>query len=236
MTPLNRDARIAGLVYLVLALVAPFRLIYLPGKLFVQGDAVATAANIAAHEWLFRVGIAGDLFTGVINLVLGLALYRVFCHTDKRLAALMVIFGGLMVTPLYFFNVLNDSAALILVRGADFLNVFDAPQRAALAMLFLKMHGQAILADEIFWGLWLFPLATLVWRCRFIPRFISVWLYINAVAYLVLSVTGLLWPQFADTVDMVAFPAQLGEIAFVLWMVIMGARPRLGAAVASASD
>jgi hypothetical protein len=52
-----------------------------------------------------------------------------------------------------FFTVLNDAAALILVRGADFLSVFDKPQRDALAMLFLRMHDQEMLAGEIFWGL-----------------------------------------------------------------------------------
>src|SRR6266853_5763710 len=48
-------------------------------------------------------------------------------------------------------------AALLLVRGADFLSVFDKPQRYALAMLFLRLHHGGVVANEIFWGLWLFP-------------------------------------------------------------------------------
>jgi len=47
----------------------------------------------------------------------------------------------------------------MLVRGRDFLSVFDKPQRDALAMRFLRLHRQEVVAAEILWGLWLFPLA-----------------------------------------------------------------------------
>jgi hypothetical protein len=83
---------------------APLRLIYIPSALFVRGNATATAANIAAHEWLFRFGIVGDLLTGIIAIFLALALYRLFKGVDQDLARLMVILGSLMVTPIYFVN------------------------------------------------------------------------------------------------------------------------------------
>jgi hypothetical protein len=122
--------------------------------------------------------------------------------------------------------VLNDAAALILVRGADFLSVFEKPQRDALAMLFLRLHSQEIVVAEILWGLWLFPLAALVYRSGFLPRFLSVLLILNGFAYLAESLTGLLLPQYADTVSTFAFPALLGEVALMLWLVIKGANPK----------
>ena len=76
-----------------------------------------------------------------------------------------------------------------------------------------------------FWGLWLFPLAVLVLRSRFLPRFLGVWLIINGFAYLAMSFTGLLLPQYEDLVSNIAFPALLGEMAFMLWLVIKGAKP-----------
>ncbi len=36
----------------------------------------------------------------------------------------------------------------MLVRGADFLSVFDKPQRDALAMLFLRLHHQEVVAGR----------------------------------------------------------------------------------------
>jgi hypothetical protein len=146
---------------------------------------------------------------------------------------LVVILGGVLPGAIDFFVVLNDAAALILVRGADFLSVFDKPQRDALAMLFLRMHDQEILAAEIFWGLWLFPLAILVYRSRFLPRFLGVWLIINGLAYLVISLTGLLLPHYEDAVVNITFPALTGEVAFLLWLLIMGAKERTVTAPAS---
>jgi hypothetical protein len=102
-----------------------------------------------------------------------------------------------------------------------------------MAMLFLRLHGQEIVAAEILWGLWLFPLAILVYRSRFLPRFLGVWLIINGFAYLAMSFTGLLLPQYEDTVSNIAFPAQLGEVAFMLWLLVMGAKTQPSAAPAS---
>jgi hypothetical protein len=92
-----------------------------------------------------------DLFTATMAIFLTLAFYRLFQSVDQGLARLMVILGALMVTPIYFLNMINDAAALLLARGADFLSVFDKPQRDALVMVFLRMHGQGIRANEVFW-------------------------------------------------------------------------------------
>jgi hypothetical protein len=225
MTSLSKNARVAGLLYLSL-LGAPLRLIYIPKTLFVTGNATATANNIAAHELLFRLGIVGDLFTGTMSLFLMLALYRLFKGVHQGLAVLMVILGGLMVAPIYFVNTLNDAAALLFARGADFLSVFDKPQREAMAMLFLRLHHHGVLANEIFWGLWLFPFGLLVYRSRFLPRILGAWLMINCFAYLAVSFTGFLFPQYEATVWNIVFPVTFGELAIMLWLLIMGAKEK----------
>jgi hypothetical protein len=218
-----------------LVVLAPFRLIYIPSALYVRGSATATANNIANHELLFRLGMVSDLLCGTILIFLTLALYRLFREVNQNLAVLVVILGGLLPAIIDFLNVLNDAAALMLVRGADFLSVFDKPQRDALAMLFLRLHHQEIVAAEILWGLWLFPLAILTYRSRFLPRFLGVWLIINGFAYLLMSFTGLVLPRYEDMVSNIAFPALLGEMAFMLWLVVKGANPLPLDAVASAS-
>ena len=226
MHPTDKAARVAGFLYLLLAVAGPVRIVYIPNKLFVHGNATATSANIAAHQLLFRLGIASDLFVGTIVIFVALALYRLFKGVEQNLAVLTVILGGVLPAAIYFFNVLNDAAALILVRGTDFLSVFDKPQRDALAMLFLNLHGQGFVAGEIFYGLWLFPLGILTYRSRFLPRFLGVWLIINGFAYLVLSFTGVLLPQYEASVSNILFPVLSGEVAFLLWLLIKGAIPR----------
>jgi len=128
--------------------------------------------------------------------------------------------------PQSFVSEVNNLAALVLVRGAEFFSAFDKPQREALAMLFLQLDHEADLVAQVFWGLWLFPLGLLVWRSRFLPRVIGGWLIANGFAYLANAFTGLLAPHYLGTVSRITFPVLFGELAFALWLVIAGVRPR----------
>lgn len=225
MSSTRNPGRVAGFWYLLLCLIGPLRLIYIPHKLFVTGNATATVANIAAHEWLLRFGIVADLFGAVVLVFLVLAFYRLFKGVDRNLAALVVIFGGVMPATLYFVGVVCDAGALMVVRGADMLSVFDRPQQDALAMLLLQLREHLNTAAEMLWGVWLFPLALLAYRSRFVPRFLGIWLAIGGLAYVVLCLTGELLPQYQDTVFTWSQPAFFGELAVMLWLLIKGARP-----------
>jgi hypothetical protein len=144
---------------------------------------------------------------------------------DQNLAVMVVIFGGVMPALINFVGVVSDAGALMIARGPDFLSVFDKPQRDALAMLFLRLHDHQNTAAEILWGVWLLPLAALVYRSRFLPRFLGVWLSINGFAYVILSLTGILFPQYQNKMFLLSQPALFGELAFMLRLVIKGARP-----------
>ena len=225
MSLTHNPGRVAGIWYLLLVLIGPLRLIYIPTKLFVHGNAAATVDNIAAHEWLFRFGIVSDLVCGVILIFLVLAFYRLFRGVDRNLAVLVVIFGGVMPALLMFVGVVSDAAALMVVRGGEFLSAFDKPQRDALAILFLKLRDHQNTAAEILWGVWLLPLALLVYRSRFLPRLLGVWLAFGGFAYVILSLTGELLPQYQGKVFTYAQPAFFGELAIMLWLVTKGAKP-----------
>jgi hypothetical protein len=231
MTSLSKNARVAGLLYIVASVVGVVRLIYIPDALIVHGNAAATANNIAAHELLFRLGIVSELLAAVLWIFVPLALYRLLKEVDQALAVLMVILGSLMQVPIFFFNSLTDAAALLFARGADFLSVVDQPQREAFAMLFLNLHHHLDLANALFWGLWLLPLGLLVYRSRFLPRFLGVWLVMACFVWLAFSLTGLLLPGHEDKVFTFGQPLMLAEVATMLWLVIMGANEqRLAAA------
>ncbi len=225
MSSTHNPGRVAGFWYLLLTVIGPLRLIYIPSKLFVTGNATATVNNIAAHERLFRFGIVGDLVCAVILIFLVLAFYRLFRDVDQYLVVLVVILGGVMPALIYFVNVVSDAGALMVARGPDFLSVFDKPQRDALVMLLLRLHDRQNTAAEILWGLWLLPLAMLVYKSHFLPRFLGVWLAINGFAYVILSFTGVLFPQYEGKVFLLSQPALFAELAFMLWLVIKGAKP-----------
>jgi len=225
MSSARDPGRVVGYWYLLLVLLGPLNLIYIPNKLFVPGNAAATAGNIAAHQWLFRFGMVSDLLGAVVLIFLVLAFYRLFKGVDQHLAVLLVIVGGVMPALINFVNVVSEAGALMVAQGPDFLSVFDKPQRDALVMLFVRLHHHQIVAADILWGLWLFPMGALVYKSAFLPRFIGVWLIINGVAYVVLSLTGLFAPQYQDKVFLFSQPALFGELAIMLWLVIKGANP-----------
>jgi hypothetical protein len=235
MSFLKNPGRFAGFLYLLMSIPGFFAMIYVPSKLIVQGNATATASNIAASEMLFRLGIVGQLICQVGFIFVALVLYDLLKGVNQRHAALWVILV-LVAIPIAFLNELNAIAALILVRGADFLSIFENPQRDALAMLFLRLHEEGIGVVQICWGLAFFPLGLLVYRSRFLPRFLGVWLAIDGFAYVIMSLTSVLLPQYYGKVFIISQPALFGEVAFMFWLLIKGAKlPALDAAASSAA-
>ena len=224
MDSIKSQARIAGAVYVSASVIGIIRLLIIPKMLIVDKDAAATAHNIAAHESFFRLGIFTDLIAATLFIFVTLALYRLLKEVNHGLAVVMVILGGLMVTPLFFANSVNDAGTLMFARGADFLSVFDKSQREAMVMLFVNLHDHLIWANALFWGLWLFPLAVLVYKSGFLPRVIGVWLFIAGVAWLAFSFTRIVTPQYEWVIDKIFNPASFGEIVFMFWLLIRGAK------------
>jgi hypothetical protein len=226
MTSLSKNARIAGILYILASAIGIVRLLYIPSILFVSGNATATASNITAHESLFRWGILCYLVGGTIWLFVPIVLYRLLSPVNKTLAILMVILGSLMQTPIFIINTVTDSAALQLVQGADYLSVFDKSQRAALALFFLRLHDRMDLAGFVFAGLWLLPFGLLVYRSRFLPRLLGIWLMLECFAWLALVFVGVMRPELQSKCFTMIQPLTFAEVATMLWLVIIGARQK----------
>jgi hypothetical protein len=148
MSSTKNPGRFAGLLYLLMGILGFFAIEYVPGKLIVHGNAAATASNILASETLFRLGIAAQLIGQAGFIFVALALYHLLKGVNRRHASLMVTLVVVQI-PIAFLNELNSITALALVRGADFLSVFEKPQREALAMLFLNHRTPAQACDFV---------------------------------------------------------------------------------------
>jgi len=215
ISPLIR-ARVAGFLYLIANLFAPFTLLYLPSLLIVRGDAAATASNIMASESLFRLGIVGMLFNSIANIFLVLALYQLLKVVNKNMASLMVIFS-LVAVPIAMLNELNNLAVLQLLSGADYLNVFTTEQLQALVYFFVRLHTQGLNIAQIFWGLWLFPMGYLIFNSGFLPRILGVLLMIGCFGYVIQSFAAFLGYNVS-----IIFFTSWGELLFLLWLLIKG--------------
>jgi hypothetical protein len=214
-SPLVR-ARVAGFLYLITNLFAPFTLLYLPSRFIVRGDAAGTASNILASESLFRFGIVLNLFTFIGQIFLVLALYQLLKVVNKNMASLMVIFS-LAAVPIAMFNELTQLAVLQLLSGADYLKAFPVDQLQALAYLFLRLHGQGLLIAQTFWGLWLFPMGVLVFKSGFLPRILGILLMVACFGYVVESFAAF----FGYNVSIIFFTGW-GELFLLLWLLMKG--------------
>jgi len=231
MNSIKKQARLAGLLYFLASLPAPFGLIYVPTKLIVLNDPTATANNIRASESLLRLGIGCELLGSIMFILVVVALYRLFKPVNETYALTMMILI-LISIPISLLSVVNEVVALIVVNGANFLSVFDARQLDALAYILMRLHGRTILVAEIFWGLWLIPFGILVIQSRFIPRILGYLLFLAALGYLASSVTFLLLSSYGDFVDKFASQLALAELPIILWLLIFGAKDQTKAGAA----
>ena len=223
MVPAKRDARIAGWLYFLFVVPGPFCLMYVPNKIMVPGDAAASAANLLVHEMLLRTSVVIWLLGMALWIVLALALYRIFSGVSKGLASLLVIFVAVSA-GIGFLNELNNLAAILVLRGNEFAGTLTQPQREAVAMLFLRLHGQGHAVNEMFWGLWLLPFGLLIARSHFIPRLLGIWLLLDGFAWVGLSMVALLAPSYNDLAFKTAQPAVFAELAVMLWLMTIGVR------------
>ena len=237
MDAIKKQARWAGLLYIIVVFTAPIGIMLVPETLIVRGDAATTAENIRNSETLFRIGVASEMVGAIFMLLAVLALFRLFKPVDERLAWNMLVLGALISIPLSLLNAVINLVALDLASRPDALSTFDGGQLDSLAYLFLRVHAKVIAVAQVLWGLWLFPFGWLVIRSGFIPRFLGYLLFVAGAGYLLDTVVSVLLPQLAASVTKVTFIMVIGEVPIVLWLLIWGAkdqgRPAVTAAIAS---
>jgi len=208
-------ARLAGILYLLVVPLGIFGL-FVSSRLIVSGNPGTTASNILSSESLFRLGIVSDLLATIVLILVVLILYKLLKPVNKNMALLMVIFLVAGV-PIALLNKLNQFAVLLLLSGADYLTVFTTEQLQALMLLFLRLYNQGSTIAFIFWGLWLFPLGYLVFKSGFFPGILGVLLMMACFGYVINSFSIFL----GYTINAGMFAA-LGEVLFILWLLIKG--------------
>jgi hypothetical protein len=126
--------------------------------------------------------------------------------------------------PLAFVAEVSHLNAVKLLDSTGPAAAFSEAQRNALMMVSLGSYSHGMLVDEIFMGLWLFPLALLIFRSGFLPRFLGVLLVMAGLAYVAESITWLLVPAYGDAVGKLASPVRALELVTPLWLLIVGAK------------
>jgi hypothetical protein len=222
MNSIKKTARIAGILYLIYIISTIFANTSRT-QLIVYGDAIATAKNILASEWLFRLGFMSDVLAGVLFLLAAWALYVLLKPVNRNVALLFLLInlGGVAVQCI---NMLNLFSAMLLLSGADYLKVFQADQLQALAMFFLDLHKNGFMISQVFYGVWLFPLGYLVFKSGYLPRILGIVLMVECFGWLLYPFQFFLFPSYAVLSYLSFAVGFIGEFSLTLWLLIKGVK------------
>ncbi|MEO9872181.1 DUF4386 domain-containing protein [Maribacter dokdonensis] len=223
MTSRNKNARLAGILYLILIIGGIISLAYIPSQLIVRESESKTFENITNSELLFRLGIVSGIITFLIYILLPLVLYKLLNQVNKAYASLMVIFA-LISVPIFFVNILNKFSVLTLINKKSFLQKMGEVELQTQVMFHIDSYNNGLELSQIFWGLWLFPFGYLVYKSGFLPKILGILLMAGCFGYLITFFGSFLYPDFNETIlsNIAGYPAPLGEIGICLWLLIMG--------------
>jgi hypothetical protein len=221
MHSINKLARFAGILYLIITVAAIVAHFYVPAQILVPGDAAATANNILAFTPLYRIGIGSEIVILLCEIGLSVVLYVLFKPVSKPLSLVAAVFR-LTMTTIHGINLLNYFFALLLLSGADYLAVFETAQLQALALLFLNAHGEGFTIGILFLAPHVFVLGYLIVKSTYLPRILGGLFLLAACGYLIDSAALLLWPTYGETPLFIALPIGVAEIAFPLWLLLKG--------------
>ncbi len=219
-------ARFAGALYLSVAFIGPFSILYVPSQINVAGDAAATMANLVTHRGLYMAGLAGDAAIMLIELALAVMLYFMFKPVNATGAAIAGL-SRFMETAVMAVMLLLSAAALGFADPASAPMGFDEAQRAGMTGMMLHLHDAGVWVWQVFFALHLAVLGQLIVRSGLYPRLIGWAMSLGGIGYLLDSLHKFALPE-ADLLGMITgvFLAvvSLAEISFALWLLIRGPR------------
>jgi Domain of unknown function (DUF4386) len=221
----RRAANVVGFAYLCALVPAIFAEFYVRGQLVVDG-AAQTALNIAAHERLFRVGIASNLAVFAIDVALITALYVVL-KPVKRILALLAAGWGLVETAILVVVTLSDFDVLRILSGAEYLKAFEADRLQALARLSIGAHGAAYNVGLVFAGLRSTAFCYLWLKSGFIPRTLAGSGMFASFLMGACAFSFIIFPELARVVPVGVYggPIFVFELTMGFWLLSKGLGP-----------
>ena len=223
MSP-KRLARVAGVFYLFVGIFGGFAEGFVDPKLYVAGNAAATAGNVVANSGLVRIGVASHLVDAAFFVLTAIALYSLLNHVHKGVARAMLVFV-VVAAAIITLNAVFQFEGLQIATTGSYATAFGVAGSQALVLLLLDTQHYGTLAAQVFFGLWLAPLGYLAYRSGLFPKALGVVLVAATVSYLADLFAAFLLPDLAKQIHtfLIIVPA-IGEIWMVLYLLVVGVR------------
>ena len=210
-------ARVVGLLYLITITAGMIAEMFISGKIVIDGDAAATASNILAHKNLFQLGFSIYLIE-MASQVAQAVIFYILLKPVSRSISLLALFLGLVGCIIKTLARLFYIAPLLILGGAPFLDVFNAKQLQALALLLLNVNGQAAGMALAFFGFSTFLNGYLIVKSTFLPRILGVLSVVGGLGW-----STFLYPPLGyQLFSYILVIAMLGSVSQILWLLIKG--------------
>ncbi len=217
-------ARVGGAMYLVIIALGALGEGAVRGSIIVPGNAAATAANLRSMEWLWRLGVVGEIVVLTCATALAVVLYVLLRRVSRELALMAVLFN-LVAIAIEGVSAVSLATSLLPLGNASYLTAFTAEQVQALAMLSIRSHSLGFGVALVFFGVECVILGYLIFRSRYIPRSIGVLMQIAGVCYAINSFALLLSPPLSSRLfPAILLPSLIAELSLALWLVVKGIR------------
>jgi len=208
-------ARISGVFYLLEMLTGGFAL-SVAMRLFVSGDAAATATNILAHESLFHLGVAANIVGFACYVAVTGLFYELFRPVNRNLS-LLAAFFSLVGCTVGAVSCLFELAPLTVLGGAQYLHVFTAEQLQAQALTFLKLYALFFNGSFVFFGFYCLLIGYLIFKSTFLPRILGAGMVMAGLGWLTF-----LWPPLASSLSPYVLAVGIGELSLTFWLLVAG--------------
>jgi hypothetical protein len=222
MSNQKQTARLAGLYYLIMAIIGGFAYFSIQG-IIVSGDAQSTVTNIVNSLTTYRASIFGSIISQVFFILLVLKLYELL-KSINSFQALSMVALVLVSIPIGLVNLLFQFVPLIIINDVDLLEPFSLPEQSSISMLSLVILKYGLYVAQIFWGLWLLPLGCLVYKSIFIPKSLGIVLFLGGVVYVIGSLIFFILPDGLQTFEYFYSIPTIAEFSFSFWLMIKGVK------------
>jgi hypothetical protein len=219
-------SKMAGLIYLVIAVVGGFSIGYMPSVIVTEGNAGLTFQNLMDNQELFRWGIAGDIAVIILEILLTVMIYQLF-KFYSRTGVMIATYSRIGMAIIMGMNLLNYMIPAIIMTQPEYLNAFSNEELSSLTLLFFKVHKYGELAWQVFFAIHLFTLGYVIRKSGIAPKWLGITMLIGGVGYagdtfiqLTLINSELLTILFSS---LLVF-AVIAELWFAFWLLIKGVK------------